>query len=282
MSRGMHKISSALAVLSLITLSISPAVAKPPLQAGGFAHAAFQRVWERTDKPVKDGTVKRTWLWGPQSNTGGLNEPNKELPGGQRQVQYFDKSRMEINNPAGNPNDQFFVTNGLLTVELVSGLMQTGATTFQERYPACINVTGDLGDKTAPTYASMQRVSNTGMGDHPEASKVGQQVTATINSSGDVGNDASKSSVAAGKVAAYDDVTKHNIPEAFWTFLNSSGQVYVGGSMTNARLSDPWFYASGRPISEAYWAKATIAGKASRGDGAALRAARPHIRREQP
>ncbi|HKP53015.1 MAG TPA: hypothetical protein VJ183_10215 [Chloroflexia bacterium] len=48
MSRGMHKISSALAVLGLITLSISSAVAKPPPQAGGFAHPTFQRVWKRT------------------------------------------------------------------------------------------------------------------------------------------------------------------------------------------------------------------------------------------
>jgi hypothetical protein len=41
-------------------------------------------------------------------------------------VQYFDKSRMEINNPNGDKNSPFYVTNGLLTVELMSGKIQVG------------------------------------------------------------------------------------------------------------------------------------------------------------
>src|SRR6478672_5008624 len=149
-----------------------------------FANPAFRTVWARTDLPVANHTVVRTWFWGPAPNTPGLIEPNKESPGGTRLVQYFDKSRMELNNPNGNPNDPFFVTNGLLTVELVSGFMQTGATTFEERNPACIAVTGDPGDKNAPTYASMLRVSNTALGDHPATSAIGQAVTATYNSKG--------------------------------------------------------------------------------------------------
>jgi multiple sugar transport system substrate-binding protein len=250
-----------IAVLGMTVLSTMPALAMPQAQTPGFASPAFQRVWERTDKLVADGTVKRTWLWGPKPNTAALTEPNKESPGGNRQVQYFDKSRMEINNPSADPNDPFFVTNGLLTVELVSGRRQVGASEYQNSYPACINVTGDPGDGTAPSYAAMQRVSNTTAGDHPADSAMGQAVTATIDATGNVGADAGKGSMAEGKVAFYDEVTHHNIPAAFWTFLNSSGPVYVNGATSNAKLSDPWFYASGRPISEAYWTKATIAGK---------------------
>src|SRR4051794_4965628 len=92
----------------------------------GFAHPAFRRVWARTDFPVSGGQVARTWYWGPQPNSAGLIEQDVDVPGGTRLVQYFDKSRMELNNPSANPNDQFFVTNGLLTVELISGRMQTG------------------------------------------------------------------------------------------------------------------------------------------------------------
>ncbi len=33
--------------------------------AADFADPAFRSVWERTDKLVADGTVKRTFFWGP-------------------------------------------------------------------------------------------------------------------------------------------------------------------------------------------------------------------------
>ncbi|MEZ4572086.1 MAG: hypothetical protein R2849_17530 [Thermomicrobiales bacterium] len=49
-----------------------------------------------------------------------------DSPGGSRQVQYFDKSRMEINDPGGDTEELWYVTNGLLVVELMTGRMQTG------------------------------------------------------------------------------------------------------------------------------------------------------------
>jgi len=226
-----------------------------------FANPAFRTVWARTDLPVANHTVVRTWFWGPAPNSPGLLEPNKESPGGTRLVQYFDKSRMEINNPAGNPNDQFFVTNGLLTVELVSGRMQTGEATYETRSAACIPVTGDYGDMNAPTYAAMQKVTNTTLGDHFASDMTGQVITATINHTGTVGTDPAMSVMTGTKVAYFDTVTKHNIPQVFWQFLNQSGPVYENGNTTNAQLINPWFYASGRPISEAYWTHATVQGK---------------------
>jgi hypothetical protein len=33
--------------------------------AADFADPAFRGVWERTDKLVADGTIKRTFFWGP-------------------------------------------------------------------------------------------------------------------------------------------------------------------------------------------------------------------------
>ena len=50
-----------------------------------------------------------------------VREPYADAPGGTRLVQYFDKSRMEINNPGGDRTSKFFVTNGLLSIELISG-----------------------------------------------------------------------------------------------------------------------------------------------------------------
>ncbi|HVG01039.1 MAG TPA: sugar ABC transporter substrate-binding protein, partial [Chloroflexia bacterium] len=255
-----HRILAGITLICLTLPLVGPVWAQQAQP--GFAGPAFQRVWERIDRPVAAGEVKRSWYWGPAPISAATNEPNKESPGGNRIVQYFDKSRMEINNPDASPNDPFYVTNGLLTVELISGRVQAGASTYTERYPACINVTGDAGDATAPTYAALGRVSNTTLGDHPATSNTGV-VTATLSRTGDVGNDPSKANIAEARNAFFDDVTKHNIPDAFWKFLNATGPVYQDGRTANAQLNNPWFYASGRPISEAYWTKATIAGKAA-------------------
>ncbi|MBF6592799.1 MAG: hypothetical protein IVW57_19985, partial [Ktedonobacterales bacterium] len=82
--------------------------------AAAFADPAFAQTWARTDGPVSGGAVARTWIWGPEPRTGALMEPYRDAPGGTRLVQYFDKSRMELTNPQGNPTDPFYVTNGLL------------------------------------------------------------------------------------------------------------------------------------------------------------------------
>src|SRR5438105_4917404 len=79
-----------------------------------FAHPAFERVWTRTDQLVAQGQANRSWFWGPVAHNA-TQEQWLESPGGQRLVQYFDKSRMEINDPNADQNSVFFVTNGLLT-----------------------------------------------------------------------------------------------------------------------------------------------------------------------
>ncbi|HKP52608.1 MAG TPA: hypothetical protein VJ183_08140 [Chloroflexia bacterium] len=236
---------------------------QPVTSTGTFAHSAYQATWERTDRPVASGAVKRSWYWGPVPNTGGLQEDYAEGVGGKRLVQYFDKSRMEINNPAGDPKNPFFVTNGLLTVELISGKMQTGNATYVDRYPADIPLASDADDANAPTYMSFQGVANTPLGEHPAGSRLAQSVTATIARNGTVGDDPTKATYPKVNIIYFDQTTKHNIPLAIWEFLNEVGPVYdsATGKANNARLSDPWFYATGLPISEAYWAKVKIAGE---------------------
>jgi hypothetical protein len=169
---------------------------------------------------------------------------------------------MEVNDPAGDRNNPFFVTNGLLTVELISGFIQVGENDFTQYRPACIPMSGDFGDQLAPTYFAFQDVSNTQAGDHDAPNRVGQRVIETIDRNGVTGTDPSKSAMAGITITQYISDTKHNIPAVFWDFLNSSGPVYTGtGQIVNERLIDPWFFASGFPISEPYWAKATIAGR---------------------
>jgi hypothetical protein len=225
-----------------------------------FASSAFSSVWERTDVPVASGNVKRTWFWGPQPNSQGLTEEYKEGARGTRLVQYFDKSRMEINDPSADPSGLFYVTNGLLTVELISGRMQTGVNSFTNREPSRTNVTGDFGDSLAPTYADLAGVSNAGH-DRRDPDRTGQVVTATLSRGGKVGQGAARGSLTDTRLAYYEKTTGHNIPQVMWDFLNSHGTVIVGGKPVDQPLAEPWFYASGLPISDAYWVRAAIAGK---------------------
>ncbi len=95
----------------------------------------FLGTWERTDKPVADGVVSRSWIWGPQAISDIASESYVEAPGGIRTVQYFDKARMEDNSwrTSGPPWD---VSTGLLSVELISGKRQVGDNSFEQRSPA--------------------------------------------------------------------------------------------------------------------------------------------------
>src|SRR6476659_8566656 len=149
-----------------------------PAAAVEFAHPAFKKVWDRTDSLVASGQVSRTWFWGPEPRAA-AQEQYVDAPNGTgtRLVQYFDKSRMEINDPAADPNAVFFVTNGLLTIELISGQMQIGNNAFINRYSAEIPISGDTDDATAPTYAAFGAVSNTRKGDHPQPNRIGQFAT---------------------------------------------------------------------------------------------------------
>src|SRR5215212_2243437 len=251
--RVLYSTSTIIAVLAMLL-----AVAQTSAQT--FAHPAFLRVWDRTDSLVADGTVGRSWFWGPEPGEARL-EPWSEARNGERLVQYFDKSRMELNDPQANPNDPFFVTNGLLTVELISGQMQTGQAQYENRYPAYIPMSGDPGDETTPTYAAFQGVSNTNRGDHPATDRRGQKVTATIDREGNMGDDPAKGNAPKTQIVYYESTTKHNVPQAFWEFLNQTGKVREEGRVVDRPLITPWFYASGLPISEAYWTKSLVRGQ---------------------
>ena len=93
---------------------------------------AVRKLWLGADGPVASGSLARSWIYGPRAFDI-RNEPYVELPGGQRQVYYFDKGRMEITNPAGDRSSQWFVSTGRLVAELVSGQMQMGNTVFQNK-----------------------------------------------------------------------------------------------------------------------------------------------------
>jgi hypothetical protein len=58
----------------------------------------------------------------------------------------------------------------------------------------------------------------------------------------------------------FEPQTGRNIPRVFWDFLQAGGPIYENGRVTTGKLSDPWFYATGLPLTEAYWARVQVAG----------------------
>src|SRR5947209_9436439 len=77
-----------------------------------LADSTFYRVWSRADEPVASGAATRSWLWGP-APFAVANEPYAESATGRRLVEYLDKARMEVNDPAADRNSPWFVTTGL-------------------------------------------------------------------------------------------------------------------------------------------------------------------------
>ncbi|HEX2916568.1 MAG TPA: hypothetical protein VH186_37760 [Chloroflexia bacterium] len=239
-------------LLSLfITLSIQKVT---PASADAFASADFQQVWNRTDSLVKNGGTSRTYMWGPEPFTGAIQEDYAEAPGGRRLVQYFDKSRMEITHPDGDRNNAFYVTNGLIVREMMDGRLQLGDNKFENRPAAEIGVAGDIDDTGGPTYKALGRLTGA-TSNHSSAT-----INATVDRQGNTGT--------AGNFANYhvtdayfEASTGHNIASVFWNFLNQSGPVVnAGGGVSNGRLFEPQFYATGLPITEAYWARVKVAG----------------------
>jgi hypothetical protein len=151
------------ALILALSLGIAPgsmpqSVAAEPITLPTYADSAFQTVWERYDRPVYYGQTSRSYTWGGQAS-GGIYEAYKEGENGEHLVQYFDKSRMEINNPDADRNNPFYVTQGLLARDMIRGEVQEGDTTFKAAEPAEVPF-GDLNDfaESSPTYASFQGV----------------------------------------------------------------------------------------------------------------------------
>ena len=217
----------------------------------GTPYDNFQRTWRRTDQPVADLSASRTWMWGPASNTDVVSEEYLEAPVGMRQVQYFDKARME-DNSWRTSEPPWDVTNGLLVVELITGQLQLGDASFESRQPAEVNVAGDVDDPTGPTYATFGGVLDVA----PQS--VGATIIQRIDRAGAVTDDPSLASQNV-TVGFVDDITNHGIAEPFWAFMTSDGLVYEGGQVVTAPLFENPFFATGRPITEAYWANVKVA-----------------------
>ncbi len=257
---GLFALAALTALAVMIPLLASIAVAAP-----NFADPNFRQVWERTDKILTERTnVGRGFVWGPESVFSG-NEAYAEAPGGQRLVQYYDKARMEINNPTGNRNDPNFVTSGLLVKELVLGRQQNGDNVgnFTQGQPSDVQVAGDPNtggnNAIAPTYRSFRNLATFNQ-DNRVDPKLSQQVTQQIDRAGNVTTITSPDPNV--RITAYEAATGHNIADVFIAYGNTQGQIWNGSSYVNGAVFFPnATYVLGLPITDPYWGKAVVAGQ---------------------
>jgi hypothetical protein len=239
-----------LALILTVTLTTSSA---PTLTSAegldldpDFAADPIPDIWAQADSEAARSESGRSWIWGPSIRSA-THEPYLDSPGGLRAVYYFDKARMEINNPGESWDSIWYATSGLLIREMMLGHIQVGDHQSVQTEPARIPVTGDLhGNESSPTYATLGAITT--LGGQPEnrvSEKLGEPVNAFLAGDGSIST--LSSPPASASVAYYDDVLGFNIPDIFWDWMNNQP---IG-----------WQYLVGHPVTEAYWVETKIAGE---------------------
>jgi hypothetical protein len=245
----------------LLALGLTASVVMPGLAQDGddthFANQSFEDRWERTDRPVEEGAIDRTWMWGPGPHSDTLLEAYADSDDGVRQVQYFDKSRMELNDPTSDPGDLWQVTNGLLVVEMVEGRIQTGDNEFDwTPEPADIPIAGDLDVIPGITYATINELDLRLIGGREEGTLINETIR-------------DDEIVADGQYDHYGVTAMHfvdvegvdnTVASPFWGFMNDVGLIYHDGEYIADNLFLNPFYATGFPITEAYWSTVMLEG----------------------
>jgi gamma-glutamyltranspeptidase / glutathione hydrolase len=264
-NRKLRLILTVWLLLSLLMSAVaflpqSTAAADPNIkyERGGFDDPAIQARWYRTDFPLPQ-RGNRSYIWGPEIIRK-WQEPYKESPGGSRVVVYFDKARMEINLPDKDRNDPFFITNGLLVRELISGRVQAGDDTYIDKGPANqTTLTGDPWElnQTSPTFASLTNLASLN-NDRPAANRVNQVVVETLDAAGNVGknDDLKKYDV---KLALFENTLKHNVPSVLLDYVLQTGNVQENGRIVTGDLIDE-SRDIGLPIAEPYWVRSKVGG----------------------
>jgi serine-type D-Ala-D-Ala carboxypeptidase (penicillin-binding protein 5/6) len=224
-----------------------------PATTANRAADAFEWWRERTDGPVERGTATRSWLWGPEPFTSVRREAYREAVDAERMVQYFDKGRMEINDPGAPITSGWYVTGGHLARELISGYHQIGDDAFVYRGPAHVPVAGDP-DGDGPTYADLANLLNSNHLDSKEP------ITLAFDTRGEIRPRA--------RFADYEidlvDIgapTGHGIASVFDEFLGIEGVVIERGREVDRTLFSPRYALIGYPITEPAWMRVPVDGR---------------------
>lgn len=226
-----------------------------PQPATTSERAALTFEWwrDRTDGPIERGAATRSWLWGPEPRSAAMYEPYQDALDGQRLVQYFDKGRMEINDPDTSITSGWYVTGGHLARELITGNRQIGDSAFIYHGAADIPVAGDP-DAGSPTYADLAELTDT----HHHGP--GETITLAFDTQGDIRYRSRFGDYDIDLVDA-SSPTGHGIAEIFDTFLDLEGVVMHRGRAVERGIFSPRYALIGLPITEPVWMRVPVDGE---------------------
>ncbi len=252
MSVKLRLIAALALIASLFATSLSASAQDvPPYDPHQYEFDTdeFYDVWARTDRPVQEGATERTWMWGPGANTPLIQEPYVEAGDNQlRDVQYTDKSRMEMPWNDADPESPWFITQGLLAYEMMTGQVQVGDELFVPAFPAAIPVAGDPGS-AGPTYATMA-----GVMDHDPRSE-GNEIVDVITADGHIFQNENLGPAYGVTDDYWVQETGFYVASVFWDFMQSTGTIWDGdGLVDNQQVVETPFYAVGFPTTPAFWA----------------------------
>jgi hypothetical protein len=203
-----------------------------------FASSAIASVWQAADGQVGKG-ASHSWIWGPGAFLT-TYEP-AATASGNHLVQYFDKGRLEVNDPNADPNSPWYVTSGLLVKEMVSGQLQT-ADGLEQRTPATAPVAGEAG----PTYADFAALTT------PRSEQANAPISEQITTAGKV-QQLLRPPDESVTTSYFDASAHHNIASPFWQLAQSNAPLFAPN----------WLYVLGHPITEPYWIDPIINGQRS-------------------
>ncbi|HUS14413.1 MAG TPA: M1 family aminopeptidase [Chloroflexia bacterium] len=231
----------------LAPLAPAPQVGAAPATAplDHFADPAIATIWRRDDGALAAGQGSRAWVWGPGPFYT-TYEPMDGTPTGIHLVQYFDKGRLEVNDPGADRKSPWFVTSGLLVKELVDGAIRTGTGpgATEARAPAGVPVAGDAGLGAAPSYANCRAaVTAPSPGD-----QTGRPADAALAADGTLSHLAAPPAPVT--LGPYYSPGGHNLAAVFWRYIQAGGTGPAAG----------WVYTLGLPISEPFWVRARVGG----------------------
>ena len=219
--------------------NLSTSASSPPIDPAVAAQ------WEAADGPVARLEVARGWVWGPPATAIAADDA-PGIPGGVRRQVYFDKGRLDIADPAGDPGQPWFAIRAQLVTEMLAGAIQTANGDWIQREPAEIPVVGDPDQPDPVTYTTLGRLSRLPTDEARAAAHdaTGARITALLASDGMVTGDGVADSTIT--VARYDTATGRNIAQPFADW--EAAQPYSA------------LYVLGHPLSEPYWVRTTVAG----------------------
>jgi hypothetical protein len=195
--------------------------------------------------------VQRSWVWGPATGDPFL-ELYASAPGGRRVVQYFDKGRMEVNDPYAPLSSEWYVSGGRLAWELITGQHQIGDYLFESRSSADVPLAGDPTSQS-PTYTTLKGLLAAA------PIPAGWLATQRLGGDGRPTDDRQTASYGV-TVGAPLRETGHSVASVFQSFLAQNGPNYVDGQVRDGPLFAPPFALTGLPITEPYWVQVPVAG----------------------